>query len=131
MSTRTVETPDLQPTTATSAKYSVERYCEDKAAFEAADLAVTDHQLALSGGGGGGSLQYRLYLLQELRAQDDSSLELLFPVTASIQVRFASASPRGDAEMEIRRLHQVALENRSIEEAEEVLANFEEEKAIK
>ena len=124
MSARTVETPDLQPNTATVAKYSVDKYYEEKSAFEAAEMTVTDQELSL------GSQQHRLYHMQELRLTDDTTIELLFSDAASVLVRFATVAQRADAQMEIKRLFQVALDNRLIEEAEEQLAAFEEGKAI-
>ena len=124
MNSRTVETPDLQANAAAVAKYAVERYCEEKCAFEAAEMTVTDQELSLL------SSQYRLYMLQEPRVfPDETMLELLFG-EATVTVRFATVSQRVEAQIELKRLLQVALDNRLIEEAEEALADFEEKKAI-
>ena len=87
-------------------------------------MTVTDQELSLL------SSQYRLYMLQEPRVfPDETMLELLFG-EATVTVRFATVSQRVEAQIELKRLLQVALDNRLIEEAEEALADFEEKKAI-
>ena len=117
---RSVDTPDLQ-TTSTCLKLSVDRYFEDKNTFEPVDVTVNECEAIVSGIG------YKLFVMKELSLPDEYSIGLVFP-GAAIHLRFPSILQRNDAHQEVKRLLQVAMENRLIEEAEEVLADFEEQR---
>lgn len=120
MAVRSVDTPDLQMTSS-NIRLSVDRYFEDKNVFEPVDVSITDSE-ALIGG-----KTFKLYCMKELTMPDEYSIGLAFP-GSSIHLRFASILQRNEAHQDIKRLLQVAMENRLIEEAEEVLADYEEQR---
>ena len=118
---RLVDTPDLITSTSSVARFAVDRYYDDKNISEPAELIVGDQELTVS------DCQYKLYQMQELRVSDECLLEILFP-GQTLHFRFTSVNHRNEAHQEVKRMFQIATDNRLIEEAEEVLANYEENK---
>ena len=121
---RAIDTPELQATTVTIVKYSVEKFNVEKGSFEGADMLVTDSDISLP------DSQYRMHQIQEMKICNDCCTEIIFKDGPRLQIKFASAVKQFEAQSDMKRLHQVALDNRLIEEAEEVLADYEESKAI-
>ena len=117
-----MRTPDLHQSASLSAKFTAERYIEEKNATEPVENSITDQDITLPTG------VFKLWTLQELRTPDEFTIDIIFPGSTLVTLKFPSVVHRDEVKDETKRLLQVALDNRFIEEAEEILKNYEEDR---
>jgi len=114
---RTVDTPDLEPRVFLTAKFSAEKM--EKNVLESVEVGVSETELTVGG---------CVYDLARMKGVgEDCSLDLSFG-EARLHLRFPTPQRRAEVESQLTRISQVGVENKLIEEADQVLQNYEETK---